>query len=171
MVTHIWRVTTQFHFMLTVDTKRSIGPRLGFPAIKTLNVVYTWAYVLFGSSFHAWLSYMVQRALILTSKFMSELYWKSRFLSFLSMVGFSILGLFGAGHYENEDLCKCIILKQKSTHMIHEPNILWFGNLLLSRSWSNIRTNSREKSIFYPSTRVKAFKTHHAWSRLSCWLV
>ena len=33
----------------------------------------------------------------------------------LSMVGFSILGLFGAGYYENEGLYKCTILSAKST--------------------------------------------------------
>ena len=74
MVSHIWGGTPQFRFMLTVDTKRSIGVWLGFPIKKTVIIIFTWAYILFLSSFHAWLSCMVPQAPTLTSKSISELY-------------------------------------------------------------------------------------------------
>jgi hypothetical protein len=66
MVSHIWQGTSQIRFMLTVDTKRSIGVSLGFPIKKTVIIIFTWAYILFLSSFHAWLSCMVPQALTLT---------------------------------------------------------------------------------------------------------
>lgn len=74
MVSHIWGGTSQFRFMLTVDTKRSIGVWLGFPIKKTVIIIFTWAYILFLSSFHAWLSCMAPQALTLTLKSISELY-------------------------------------------------------------------------------------------------
>jgi hypothetical protein len=55
----------------------------------------------FLSSFYAWLSYMAPQVLS---------YIEKKKLSFLFMFDFFILGLFGAGHYENEGLCKCTIL-------------------------------------------------------------
>ena len=50
------------------------------------------------------------------------------------MVGFSILGLFGRLHYENEVLHNCIIYSAESTYVIHDPNILEFYSLLSGRS-------------------------------------
>ena len=40
MVTHNWQNTTQCRFMLTVDTKRSIGMWLWFPVIITVIIIY-----------------------------------------------------------------------------------------------------------------------------------
>ena len=75
------------------------------------------------------------------------------------MVGFSILGLFGRLHYENEVSYNCTIYSAESTYVIHDPNILGFYSLLSGRSWSNMCTNSLEKSFFYPTTRVNPLST------------
>ena len=92
--------------MLTIDTKRSIETWLRFP-IKTVIVVHKWVYILFYLVFM--LGYLIW----------PHRYWailKKKKLSFLFMFDFFILGLFGAGHYENEGLCKCTILSAESTY-------------------------------------------------------
>jgi hypothetical protein len=77
------------------------------------------------------------------------------------MIGFSILGLFGRLHYENKVSHNCAIYSAESTYIIHDPNILGFYSLLSGRSWSNMCTNSLEKSFFYPTTTRVGSKLKH----------